>query len=133
MKWTRAPAQVAEAFAAAVPEHPAVSQRKMFGYPCAFVNGNMFTGVFGSDVFVRLGDDALQQLVREGGAAAFEPMPGRPMRGYSLVPEAALADPAALRVWMKKSLDFGLTLPAKEKKPRAAKTAGGSRATTKSR
>jgi hypothetical protein len=54
-EWTRAPQQVVEAFGAALPDHPAVQRRKMFGYPCAFVNGNMFTGVFQTDVFLTNG------------------------------------------------------------------------------
>ena len=41
-------------FASVVPDHPAVKIRPMFGQLSAFVNGNMFMGIFGDDVFVRL-------------------------------------------------------------------------------
>lgn len=44
--------------------------RPMFGNVAAFVNGNMFAGVFGSAVFVRLGDDERNELLKEPGAAA---------------------------------------------------------------
>src|SRR4051794_12893893 len=93
----------------------------MFGYPCAFVNGNMFTGVFQTSVFVRLSDDALQELFRSGESAPFEPMPGRAMKGYALVPESVVAEPRSLRSWIERSLEYSLTMPVKEKKPRAAK------------
>jgi len=28
----------------------------VFGYPCAFVNGNMFAGLFQTELFVRLSE-----------------------------------------------------------------------------
>lgn len=54
----------------------------MFGYPAAFVNGNMFTGVFADRVFVRLPADELAEAARLGGKL-LEPMPGRPMKAYT--------------------------------------------------
>jgi len=39
----------------------------MFGNLGAFVNGNMFMGLFGSDVGVKLPDDARQQLLAQPG------------------------------------------------------------------
>ena len=44
------------AFTKLVPDEPAVNMRPMFGNLAAFVNGNMFTGLFGEDLFVRLPD-----------------------------------------------------------------------------
>ena len=43
---TKSPPELVAAFAAAVPQAPGVVQKPMFGCPCAFVNGNMFTGLF---------------------------------------------------------------------------------------
>ena len=44
-------------FASIVPDHPAVSVRPMFGQLSAFVNGNMFMGIFGEDVLGRVDAD----------------------------------------------------------------------------
>jgi len=43
-------------FEALLPEDPRVTRRPVFGQPAAFVNGNMFLGVLGSEVFVRLSE-----------------------------------------------------------------------------
>src|SRR5438552_7987136 len=73
-------------FRSVVPDHPAVGVRPMFGNLAAFVNGNMFMGLFGPDLFLRLSDDD-QALVQKAGGGSFEPMPGRAMSGYVVVPE----------------------------------------------
>lgn len=44
----------------------------MFGNLAAFVNGNMFAGHFGEDLFVRV-PDADQAKIREQGGKAFGP------------------------------------------------------------
>ena len=52
-----------------------------------FVNRNMFVGVFGSDVFVRLSEADRVQILEEG-ASVFEPIHGRPMKEYVTMPNA---------------------------------------------
>src|SRR5205809_4800703 len=74
-------------FRSVVPEEPDVQVRPMFGNLAAFVNGNMFTGLFGADVFVRVSGEDQDELVAVGGGS-FEPMPGRPMTGYTTLPDA---------------------------------------------
>src|SRR5256712_10962516 len=49
--------QAKAAFTKLVPDEPAVSMRPMFGNLAAFVNGDMFSRLFGEDLFVRLPDD----------------------------------------------------------------------------
>lgn len=46
---TKSPAALIERFAAALPEHPALSRKPMFGYAAAFVNRNMVCGLFRKD------------------------------------------------------------------------------------
>jgi TfoX/Sxy family transcriptional regulator of competence genes len=103
-----------DAFEAAMPGAPAV-KRQMFGYPCGFVNGNMFMGLFADSMFVRLPEDSRAELMSIGGAP-FEPMPGRPMRDYVVIPEAIVTKPAELKSWVGKALRYGSSLPAKKKK-----------------
>ena len=99
-------------------------KRQMFGYPCVFVNGNMFMGLFADKMFVRLPEDSRAELMGIGGST-FEPMPGRPMRDYVVIPEEILAKPAELKAWAVKALRYGSSLPAKKKKAaKARKTSG---------
>src|SRR5262249_43711000 len=91
-KWTKAPESLMVTFSNAVERLPTLEARKMFGYPAAFVNGNMFAGLFQSSMIVRLSEDDR----RRSGAPAFEPMPGRPMREYVVVPKDVLGSSTAL-------------------------------------
>lgn len=104
------------AFQALVPDAPGVTTRPMFGNLAAFVNGNMFTGLFGEDLFVRLQDADRDRLIEQGGAD-FEPMPGRAMKGYVTLPPGWSARPDATRELMSQALTWTQTLPAKEAKP----------------
>lgn len=105
------------AFVALVPPHPGVSTRPMFGNQAAFVNGNMFAGLFGDRLFVRLSDTDRATLVREGGSD-FEPMPGRAMRGYTVVPEGWIANTDGSARWVEAAFQFTAALPVKETKPK---------------
>jgi TfoX/Sxy family transcriptional regulator of competence genes len=102
----------AAAFAKLVPDDPAVTARPMFGNPAAFVNGNMFTGLFGDNLFVRVSDDDGARL-RAAGGSDFAPMPGRPMRGYTTLPVAWASDVKATRRWIDLALEWSRALPAK--------------------
>src|SRR2546425_57191 len=111
------------AFQKLVPPDPAVSTRPMFGNLSAFVNGNMFCGLFGEDLFVRVSDED-QAKVRQQGGKAFEPMPGRAMTGYVVVPAGWQKKPDATRSWIVTALSWSKALPAKGKKgTKAAKPA----------
>jgi TfoX/Sxy family transcriptional regulator of competence genes len=103
----------------------------MFGYPCAFVNGNMFTGLHEHRMVVRLPEEQREALLRVPGATRFEPMKGRVMREYVVVPDRVLASKRSLRPWVRKAFDYAASLAAKKpKRPRPAaprKTKGGVR------
>ncbi|OGO58922.1 MAG: hypothetical protein A2V85_12520 [Chloroflexi bacterium RBG_16_72_14] len=100
-------------FEAAVARHPEATRRKMFGYPALFVGGNLATGLFADTWMVRLAPADLEALLRLPGAAPFSPMPGRTMKGYGTLPGVIVADDAALDEWLRRSLAFTGTLPAK--------------------
>jgi TfoX N-terminal domain len=92
---------------------PATARRKMFGYPAAFVGGNLATGLFGGGWFVRLAPDELTAALESGAVQPFEPMAGRPMRGYAMLGPAIVDDDAALDAWVGRALAFTGTLPTK--------------------
>ena len=108
----KSPAALVERFGAVIGERPRLSVRKMFGYPAGFVNGNLATGLFAEDWFVRLSEDDTAEL-RAIGGSAFEPMAGRPMRGYTLLPSAVAVDPTAAGAWVDRAVDHVATLPPK--------------------
>lgn len=118
MQSRKTPADVNGAFDAALPDDPRLERRKMFGFPAGFVGGNMFAGTYGESVVVKLPEAERARALGQG-ASAFEPMPGRVMREYVVVPPAALADAAQLRGWVQRAFDYVATLPPKAKeKPR---------------
>lgn len=98
----------------AVPDgFPEVERRKMFGFPAAFVGGNLATGLFGEGWMVRLRPAAALEAIAAGLGAPFEPMPGRAMTGYVLLPAEAIRDDAAIATWVARAIDFTRGLPAK--------------------
>jgi TfoX/Sxy family transcriptional regulator of competence genes len=107
-------------FASIVPDHPAVNIRPMFGQLSAFVNGNMFMGIFGEDILVRLPEEDREKVLGAGGRI-FEPMKGRPMREYVVLPDAWRNDPKQVREWAARSLDHADELPPKEPKKNSQK------------
>lgn len=123
MPWKRSPPELVATFHAVLPKDARVEPRKMFGFDCAFVNGQMFTGLFEDRMMVRLGDDERARLMALPGASAFEPMPGRPMREYATIPAALTAAPAKLRPWVERAFAYASALPPKRaKRPRTAAT-----------
>jgi hypothetical protein len=52
--YKRARDEVKQAFTDAPPDDPIVQRKQMFGYPCAYVNGNMVGGVHEDNIVVRL-------------------------------------------------------------------------------
>jgi TfoX/Sxy family transcriptional regulator of competence genes len=105
-------AAAAAAFATLIPDDPSVRARPMFGNPAVFVNGNMFTGLFGDMLFVRLSVDDDARL-RAAGGADFAPMPGRPMKAYTTLPHGWESDLATARNWIARSFEWTRTLPDK--------------------
>jgi TfoX/Sxy family transcriptional regulator of competence genes len=118
--WKKSPPKLVEVFEASLPGPPAVA-RQMFGYPAAFVNGNLFMSLFEDRMVLRLPDGPRAELLAMEGAATFEPMAGRPMKEYVMVPASLLATPESLEPWVAKALAHGASLPPKAAKAKAAK------------
>jgi TfoX/Sxy family transcriptional regulator of competence genes len=112
MAWKKSPAELIAAFEKAKPTDPSVTSRPMFGYPALFLNGKMFAGTFQDKIVVKFGDD--RSLPGAKTAKGFEPMPGRPMTGFFVVPESVVKSPAKLRAWIDHAHTYAKTLPAKK-------------------
>ena len=72
--FTKSPPELVERFAAILDRYPDAERKKMFGYPAAFVGGNMATGLFAEQWVVRL-PDAEIDAAKSAGADGFEPSP----------------------------------------------------------
>ena len=96
----------------------------MFGNLGAFVNGNMFMGLFGADIGLKLAAADAAELLAVDGAGPFGPAE-RPMGGYVTIPPAcsghAEADP-----WVERAVDNVAALPpkapARHRRPRQARS-----------
>ena len=111
--FSKSPPDLIDRFAAVMDRYPDAVRRKMFGYPAAFVGGNMATGLFADQWVVRLPDDQIQPA-KAAGAAPFEPMPGKAMKAFVVIPAADVADDEALRGWVERGLAHAASMPAKK-------------------
>jgi TfoX/Sxy family transcriptional regulator of competence genes len=109
-----------ERFLSLVPSTPGVEVKPMFGNVGAFVNGNMFMGLLGADIGIRLAAPHRERLLAEPGSAPFGPSE-RPMRDYVTLPaDWSLAEAGP---WIELAFSDAAALPPKQAKPRAAKKA----------
>jgi TfoX/Sxy family transcriptional regulator of competence genes len=95
------------------PVGPNVTTKLMFGQPAAFVNGNLFFGVFGAALFVRLSERDRTEADSLGGFGTFEPMAGHIMAGYLTLPSAFRTDRTRSRAWVDRARRFAEGLPPK--------------------
>ncbi|RZU75554.1 TfoX/Sxy family transcriptional regulator of competence genes [Micromonospora kangleipakensis] len=102
-------------FRSVIPDDPGVEVKPMFGNLGAFVNGNMFAGLFGSSVGVKLAADDLAELATIEGVEPFGPAE-RPMGGYLSLPPSFTTEQAT--GWVNKAQAYVATLPPKPKKKR---------------
>jgi TfoX/Sxy family transcriptional regulator of competence genes len=109
-----------EFFLSLLPEDPAVEVKPMFGNLGAFVNGNMFAGLFGPAVGVRLDDAGRSELDAMEGTGPFGPA-GRLMGGYISLPSSWRGTPQQAAQWVERALSHVRELPPKVKKPKAAR------------
>lgn len=115
-KWQSTPFELTAWFTRLIMVFPGVQVEKMFGFPCAFVNGQMFCGMFEDSMFIRLSEADRLALLDAEGAELFSPMPGRPMREYVVVPSTFVDDEELLQPWLEKSFAYTKTLPPKPPK-----------------
>jgi hypothetical protein len=59
---------------------------QMFGMPVLKIGDKVFAGTFGDAMTFKLAPEDLAQALKLKGVEPFEPMPGRAMRGWVLVP-----------------------------------------------
>ena len=120
-KWKPAPEALVLTFEKALQSVPEAQPRKVFGYPAAFVNGQMLAGLHQEHMILRLSTDGRTQFQEREGGKIFEPMPGRPMREYVVVPTPLLKSEKQLTTWLGNALAYAKSLPPKVAKPKSKK------------
>ncbi len=89
-----------------------VTERKMFGGLAFLVNGNMFAGVVGGELMVRLGEDGAEAALRREHVREMD-FTGRPMKSMVYVAAEELKG-EALGDWVTAAASFARALPAKQ-------------------
>ena len=132
MKLPRPSDDAKATFSKLVPDEPAITLKPMFGQLSAFVNGNMFCGLFGDALVVRLPEADITAVKKQGGRD-FEPMAGHKMGGYVMVPGDWRAKPAPAVALIKRSLALTRAMPPKAARKPAEKKATAKKASAKKR
>jgi hypothetical protein len=109
--------ELVERFRVVMTRHaaPDITSKLMFGYPCTWIGGNMLSGLFAADWWVRLSEPDREVLLALPGAHPFEVMPGKAMGRYVVMPPEVVADDVAVDAWLGKAIEFTRTLPPKKK------------------
>lgn len=111
--FTKSPPELVKRFTTVLERFPDAEPRKMFGFPAAFVAGNMATGLFRDRWLVRLPASEVERAIA-AGAEAFEPMPGKPMKGFVAVPRQDVDDDTRIATWVERGVATARALPPKK-------------------
>ena len=104
---------------------PEAEIKPMFGNLAGFVNGNMFCGLFGSDLGVRLDAEGREELSAISGSGPFGPAE-RPMKEYVTLPPSWRAEGQddEVAAWLHRALAHSAQLPPKKKKAKKSAKKG---------
>ena len=89
-------------------------EKKMFGGVGYILNGNMACGILGEDMIVRVRVDEYETLLKRTHVKIFTMKGGpKPMKGWLMVEPEGCKTRKQLSAWIKKGVEFTLTLPPK--------------------
>jgi TfoX/Sxy family transcriptional regulator of competence genes len=111
--WPKPSAEIVELLAKHISRFEA-EKRKMFGFSCYFVNGNMFAGNFSDMMFARFSVKDREHLDEVGLGEDFEPVQGRKMIEYRILSKKVLEDPEVLDEWLERSYLYVSSLKPKK-------------------
>jgi hypothetical protein len=98
---------------AEIGNHPALSEREMFGGIGFMVGGDMAVGVSRDELMVRISPDAYDEALTRPGAHPFDMAGGRPMRGWLLVSPEGIVSEADFSSWVQAGVSHAESLPPK--------------------
>src|SRR5687767_9937960 len=91
---------------------PKAEQKRMFGGLAFMERGNLVVGVLGDDMIARVGPSDTVKALEEAGVRPFD-FTGKPMSGWVVVEQEAVAEDEDLSRWVERCRKFTKTLPAK--------------------
>lgn len=92
---------------------PDIVRKPMFGYPCAWIAGNMLTGLFAEDWWVHVSEPDRDVILALPGAHPLEPIPGRSMGRYVVLPGDVVAGDFGVDAWLARAIEFTRSMPAR--------------------
>ena len=118
MKWIKAP-EALKAQIETLMQGIECEKKPMFGYPAYFINKNMFAGLFQDKLFLRLSPEQVVSIRKSlPSLSNLEPMPGRPMKDYYVIPEKLYTEARKMPEIAMRAAEYCRSLPAKVQKPR---------------
>jgi TfoX/Sxy family transcriptional regulator of competence genes len=114
-KWQKPSEQTISVYQDVLSQLDGIEKRKMFGCPCAFVNGNMFFGVYQDQLFLRMDNEQREHFSQIFAIKPFSPM-GKVMKAYISIPPEIVNEQKKLLTLVKNALINAQELPPKYKK-----------------
>lgn len=97
---------------ALISDHPAYSERKMFGGLCCMIGGHMACGILGDDLMLRLDKGKVADLLAEPHTRPMD-FTGRPMPSMLFVGPEGTRSSVQLRRWVDRAREHAEGLPPK--------------------
>lgn len=91
---------------------PGFNEKKMFGGICWLIHGNMAGGIINDEIIIRVGPENHESALAQPHTRVFD-ITGRVMKGWVMVSPQGHEDEQDLADWIKKGVDFALSLPPK--------------------
>ena len=107
--------QVAERLRACYVSVPGVVERKMFGGVAFMVDGHMSCGVLRDELIVRVGRARYAEVLQRPHTREMD-ITGRPLTGFVVVAPAGFTSDQALTAWVRLSLEYLSSLPARHRR-----------------
>ena len=77
----------------------------------------MFAGIHGDKRFLRLSDSGIANIMKDcKEVSVFEPMPGRAMKGYVVLPKLIYSNDKLFAEWLDKSINYPSSIPPNQEK-----------------
>ncbi len=96
----------------AIASHVGTTEKKMFGGVVFLLNGNILVGVWKDSLIARVGPVAGEKALKKPHVRVMD-VTGKPMKGWVLIEPIGIEDDVQLASWIKLSMKFVETLPAK--------------------
>jgi len=84
---------------------PGADRREVFGHLSCVLHGNMFMGLYEGSLVLRLAEPDRTEFLRRYGGGLFEPLPGRAVKEFVVVPPA-LVGTGEIEDWVRRSLAY---------------------------